>query len=177
MRIYLDIKNNTNYRTCDLRKLFIECMKREGVNQCNLSVEKSKRHYVHGKARLNSIRVAMYLPKGSEKHKNSIARVFIHELGHNLGLRHKEMLPIWDIDCSWAEGFDLRTKEIKPKKQRDLVKERYEKTMGKVKEYETKLKRNKTLLKKWNKKLKYYEKKMDCKTGLGKKGDETREFT
>jgi hypothetical protein len=47
-----------------------------------------------------------------------------------------------------------------PKPPRDLRKERYEKTLFKIKELESKVKRYQNLLKRWKKKQKYYEKKL-----------------
>lgn len=41
----------------------------------------------------------------------SFAKVLTHEFGHNMGLLHGEMLPIEEIDCSWAKDFLVRQKD------------------------------------------------------------------
>jgi len=174
----LALKNNTRYRTQDLRKLFLECMRREGMQRARVTVNYSKRGRVHGRAWFNTILSEMFLPKSFTKwvegkgyvreqikeftpeQVEDIAQVFRHELGHNLGLKHEDMVCCWHIDCSWARGFVVRLKEQKPAKRRDLVQERYLKAVRKVKEFECKVKRSKTLLDKWSRKVSYYEKKL-----------------
>lgn len=176
-KIKLRVKNETDYRTSDIRKLFIECMKQEGVVSCFVKV-KSTSGRTHGTALLNSHWVTMYLPdtlvryhSGSGKTSRvkyaelkddeaiSVAQVFRHELGHNLGLRHDDMVALWKIDCDWASQYTIRRKKPPKKKSRDVVKERHEKALKKVKHYTSKVKLYTTLLKKWKKKLAYYEKK------------------
>lgn len=174
----LTIENKTNYKTKDLRKLFLECMKREGVQNCYVKVKYSRKSYINGYAWYNSYNVVMFFRKtkifhiagsnGTEYKRREIteltpeeivrtSQVFIHELGHNRGLRHDEMVSSFNMDCSWTNEFQIRTNEKKPKPKRNLKQERYEHSQKKVKQLTTKLKRNQTLLKKWKKKVRYYE--------------------
>jgi len=60
----LALKNNTRYRTQDLRKLFLECMRREGMQRARVTVNYSKRGRVHGRAWFNTILSEMFLPNG-----------------------------------------------------------------------------------------------------------------
>lgn len=155
----LKIKNETDYETRDLRKIFLECMKREGVQRCNLTVRYSRCDLVHGSAYYNSTRVNMFLPK---KNPNIIgtAQVFIHELGHNRGLKHREMVELSKIDCSWIMGFKIDKKIPKDLKKipKDLKKERHEHAKKKLKQLTSRLKLMQTLIKKWQRKVRYYEK-------------------
>jgi len=86
------------------------------------------------------------------------SHVLQHELDHNRGLRHSEMVACRTIDCNWAKAFEVKRKQDKPKPVRDLKKERHEHALKKVKEFETKKRRTETLLKKWKRKVRYYEK-------------------
>lgn len=194
MKVNLKVFNQTDYRTSDLKKLFKECMKKEGVNKCQVFVEygKSKKdgrymHFdekkkksvsqIHARARLNGFTVWVYFPKYGYDCFNrwevkdkfvikefepyylvEVAQIFSHELHHNLGLNHKDMID-WDkINCDWAKSFVIRKKEVKEKPKKDLKFARYEKAVAKVQDYESKLRRIKNLLKKWQNKAKYYEK-------------------
>ena len=39
----------------------------------------------------------------------SFAQVLTHEFGHNMGLRHREMCKVSEIDCDWANEFQVRS--------------------------------------------------------------------
>jgi len=181
----LKITNNTHFQTKDLKKVMKECMKHEGINKCGCAVNYSKSGRIHGYAYLNSTTVIMFIPKtklvaiaGSDgttvqRRENftftqgaveRFAQIFTHELHHNLGLHHKEMKPSWKINCEWAKGYPIFIKEDKPKPKRNLKKERYEKALTKVKQYQTRLKKTNTILKKWQKKVRYYENGMETES-------------
>ena len=166
MRLKLKVKNHTQWDTKDIRKLFLECMRREGATCCFVNVVYKVRRWntsnMSGRATVNGYTVKMLIPRGDKLSMDDImwiARVFIHELGHNKGLLHEDMVSTHDIDCDWAKPYKIRKKEPKPKPKRNLKQERYEKAKAKVRQYQTKVKRDINLLKKWEKKAKYYEKK------------------
>jgi len=89
----------------------------------------------------------------------TIAQVFAHEVDHILGVwKHKNMIA-WDkIDVGYTKGMTIRKIQPKPKKQRDLIIERYAKAITQTTAYAAKIKRYKNLLKKWDNRRKRYEK-------------------
>lgn len=133
---------------------------------------------VHGYAWVNNYSVIMFLPDKSyacgndgsivlqpvqefgQELVDNFGQILIHELGHNRGLRHKDMrVDYHNFDVGYLKGMTIRRKLAKPKHIRNLVQERYEKSLAKVREFETKKKRTDNLLKKWKKKVKYYQNK------------------
>jgi len=156
----MKIINKTQYDTRYLRSLFIQCEKHEGTNYKYREVEvlKSKRTRVHGKAWYNSRYVTIYLPNNASVH--SIARVYIHEVGHNIGLRHKDMAYIGNIDITWLHDEIAPLKKPKTSKPKpNIVEVRANHAQTKLDEWEKKLARAKTFVKKYRKKVKYYQKK------------------
>jgi hypothetical protein len=178
----MKIDNQTVYSTRHLRKIFIACEKNEGTNYKNRHVKviyTKSGVATRGYAWYNSNRVVMKLPKPLKEHdyKNSacihrVAKVYIHEVGHNLNLRHKEMMKWWDIPVDFLEEGDVEFKleallpkkeavkiSKKPKKTRAELNE--EKARNKLAEWEKKLSRAKTFVKKYKTKVKYYDKKKE----------------
>ena len=158
----LKIENNTELYTSDLRRIFRKCMEQEGVNFCTAIIHPTNSQYIHGKAYLNGTRVWMYLPEGTPKRIDELAQVFIHELHHCLGLKHREMIKLQLIDVSAVAGFKVRKQQRKElvKPEKGLQQKRYEKAMRMRNKYQEELKRKEALLKKWDKKVKYYERVM-----------------
>jgi len=157
----MKITNKTNYDTNFLRKLFIAIEKHDGTNHKYREVEilKTSRKCVHGKAWYNSRYVNMYLP--NDVTSQQIARVYIHEVGHNLGLTHVEMVAIGSIDVSWLPDEMVPLKKPKLEKPKpNIIEVRTAKAQKKLKEWTRKEKRAKTFVKKYRQKVKYYEKKM-----------------
>jgi hypothetical protein len=106
-----------------------------------------------------------YLVSGEQSNPNDtkrdIASVIMHELMHCQGHNHWKINKLEKkYDYSFVDTFDFIPKLMNTKivAKRDLKKERYEKAIKMVKVYQTKLKRDTTLLKKWQRKVKYYEK-------------------
>jgi len=162
MKVRLKIENHTDYYTSDLRRLFRKCMEQEGVTNCKVIVRNSQAqtNYVHGEARVNGVHVWMFLPEDADKKIDSVAQVFIHELHHNLGLQHREMIELQLIDVSYVAGMKLRKRvpQVNQKPEKSLQEKRYEKALKMKEKYEKQIKQKQALLKKWNKKVKYYEK-------------------
>lgn len=165
--IEMKIKNSTEYRTKELRKIFQYCLNRTGQVGENLIVD------VMPKGR-NKCRLGYaYYGKGDFGRRNLITvfmprviyntvelvNVFLHELAHTRGIRHKEML---EPDVQAEELYDVLPlaifpKEVKEKPVLSLVEKRHQKALKMQNKYEMLVKTHKKLLAKWTKKVKYYE--------------------
>ena len=100
--------------------------------------------------------------------RRRLAYVFIHEMYHCAGIRHNEMRGGYfhggERDgyerMSWADGYEIRRQEIKPKptaQEKREAKLTHARKM--LRKHETDLKRKQNLVKKWRKKVKYHEKR------------------
>lgn len=161
----MKIKNRTNYDTQYLRRLFIACEKHEGTNHRYREVEVLNKRGggVSGRAWVNSRYVNMYLPigrgPGFKPKSHSVARVYIHEVSHNLGLRHKDMASISSIDVSWLADEPIPKKPKPPKPKPNVVEVRAIRAQAKLDEWQKKLIRAKTFVKKYQRKVRYYQRK------------------
>jgi hypothetical protein len=166
----MKIDNQTVYSTRHLRKIFIACEKNEGTNHKfrNVKVIYGRSARVRGYAWYNSNSVVMKLPKPKEVKDigwihatiHNLARVYIHEVGHNLNLHHAEMMNWWDMDIDFLEEGEVQTQ--KPKKS--AAEKNEEKARLKLDEWTKKMKRAENLVKKYKKKVKYYDKKKEMVT-------------
>lgn len=177
----LILKNHTEWQTKDLRKLIIANLKESGlINQFKsrtviLSNQTKRRFNFQGSnAMLGMGWIQMCIPKqffvkavgidgtlqSREVEFDSVgfSKVFQHELQHNQGLRHKDMLDWQKFDCSWANQFQVRKyqsqsfdKPIVSLKQKRLLA-----AESKVAKLEKLINAKQILLKKWQKKLTYY---------------------
>ena len=185
----LKMHNKTEWSGRELRKLFLAALKAEGAGNAkrcyNIHVEyRTSPCYtlgVTGMARLDGSTIWMYLPtparlashlypssaepcyETKDKFVKQVAKVFVHELGHNLGLKHKEMVRVSSIDVSWSAGMVLTHKRPAPKVKKDLQVVRSENAKRHLAEHEKKLKREQGLVRKWRKKVRYYEKALNKK--------------
>lgn len=176
----MKINNKTKYDTRFLRKIFTACEKHifatylvHGESKhrhVTIKTHKKGTSTVGGYAWYNSWSVVITLPPpistlyGNTKRENTInarrvAQVYLHEIGHNIGLKHKQMKPSTKINVDWLpdEIVPLKSEKIKPKI--DIVEIRAKKTQAKLSEWQRKLKRAKTYVKKYQAKVKYYERK------------------
>lgn len=185
-------RNTTPYDTAYLRRLFTECERREGTmprigdRQVRVKVRSAATWRVYGDkialpvagwAWYNSRSLAMRLPvlaqfcrariaaEGKTPYVSAreCAQVYIHEVGHNQGLRHKDMMDHERIDVSWwpDEALPLKPAAVKP--PRDLPAERARKleyAQERVKATETRIKRLTTCLRKWRRKVAYYQRQL-----------------
>lgn len=161
----LKITNETDYRTSDLRRFLTIGFREEGVN---LKEEWGRyvikfyrpRGSLAGQAQYNIrwMRLALRDSEGelSPNQITRLAQVFVHELGHNRGEKHRDMVSSGTLPVPWAEGLRIRKKVVKPKPKRDIVAERAEHAAKMLRQHETKLRREEKLVKKWAQKVKYY---------------------
>ncbi len=160
----MKVINNTNYDTRYLRSLFIKCEKHEGTNYKYRQVtikSNSSTWRIGGYAWYNSGSIVIKLPK-KEANIRRIAQVYIHEVGHNLGLHHKDMPFSNAIDVSWLP-LDVNAPFKKSEAQKpkpNIIEVRATKAQKKLDEWTKKMSRAKTFVKKYRTKVKYYEKKM-----------------
>lgn len=162
----MKVKNHTKYDTQFLRHLFIACEKHEGTNYRYREVEVLNKRGggVSGRAWVHSRHVNMYLPSGRgpghSLKSHSIAQVYIHEVGHNLGLRHKDMGSVSSINVSWLADEPVPAKKPKPPKAKpNIVEVRAIHAQDMLDKWQKKMNRAKTFVKKYQRKVRYYQKK------------------
>ena len=157
----MKITNKTRYDGRYLRKLFLECERREGTTgRRDVQIIEIKGQNVYGRASLYRPWVLMKLPKNHDVSARTVAQVYIHEVGHNQSLRHKEMMKWWKIDVSWwpDENVPLKTQKEKPK--RDLVLERSKKALAQFEKWDKIYRRAIKKRGHYKQKVNYYHKKL-----------------
>ena len=85
------------------------------------------------------------------------AQVLTHEIHHNMGLGHENMVSIGKLDTDYVDGMIVLPKTEKPKV--NLVEERSIHAEAMLKRSKTRLKRAKTIRDRWQAKVNYYNKK------------------
>lgn len=175
MRIEID--NKTWFNSSDIRQIVKAALKAEGIDRRTylVQVRYSRRSgEIGGLGWYHLNRIKMTVPKYqwtenllwqfTPDRVKTFAQVMVHEFGHNLGLRHKEMCGVSDIDVSWCEGMQIRISDP-PKKEtsEERSAKREAKARVKVQELEREIKRKQNLLKKWKTKVRYYDKKKAAK--------------
>ncbi len=174
----MKIDNKTIYSTKHLKKIFIACEKNEGTDYKNRHIEirYTRNCDVNGFAWYNSNKVVMRLPRPrhgkSQAYIHKVSRVYIHEVGHNLNLKHKEMMKWWDIPIDFLKEGEVELKPVASKPKKEAVEKtkkvkksaavvNEEKARNKLAEWEKKMSRAKTFVKKYQKKVKYYDRKKE----------------
>lgn len=182
----MKIVNSTDYRTADLKKLFLAACRevRTGSRiRKRLQVVVVKHNRLKSKANYwgswAKIVIHDWMLKEPQYLSRIIAWVACHEFLHSKGIHHRRMgaryaffYRGWDYKnekMAWADNYPLRLKETKPKEKPDLQMRRYEKTLGKVKEYTQKVKRYQNLLKKYQASQRRYEKVLMAAAKLPKR--------
>lgn len=155
----MKVTNKTEFRTDDLRKIFKAGLIAEGAEYKRywITVRKSRKH-ITGSTWYTSHNISINLPSDAGERLRYLAQVFVHEIGHTLGLRHSEMTHYYTIKIPWLNGMVLRKKTVKVKPKEDLRTKRYQHALKMFKSHKSNLKREENLVKKWGRKVKYYEK-------------------
>lgn len=179
----MKVKNETKYDTKYLRRLFLACEKHifqiylvHGEKKYRqVTVKTHKTFWIGGYAWYNSISIVIKLPPpasirlGHITRENTVsacrlAQVYLHEVGHNLGKKHKEMGHSSDINVDWWPDENVPLKQVIEKPKPNLVEARANKAQKKLDEHLKKFNREKNLVKKYQQKVRYYEKKMAAST-------------
>ena len=174
-------ENKTKWSTRQLRALMTEICRASGLDEPSLVIfENSRNVCFHGLASLYSRWIKISIPRepmrwvaGSDGRTHVIpqeslsgkdmADLIVHELRHNTGLRHKDMLDnTGGMDLSKAEGMVIEKAGEKPKPtMEDIKKKRYERTLERIGYNERLVKRAGNRLKKLYKRKRYYEKQTE----------------
>lgn len=154
----MKVINHTDYETKDLKAIFVRACKEEGTDTDREVTIVYGKKWISGVATLSGTYVKMRLPKNRNKFsRKSLAQVFIHEIGHNLGLLHSDMVNHRQIPVDWVYEYPLRKAQLKEKPVRNLKQERYDHAKKTLETKEKIAKRLTNQIKKWKKKIKYYE--------------------
>ena len=166
------IKNKTHWDGRALRKLCIKAIKNKGSHKTHwITIDYNKSLRYRGKAVIYGSDIWMYVPRPTRSWKWNVprtlgfdpvrfCRVLEHEIDHNLGLRHKDMImDISMLNCDYAKDVYVSARIKQPKAKPDLVMQRYQRAVANLKTARTRYKRATTLLKKWESKVRYYKKK------------------
>ena len=158
------LNNETHFSGRDLRKLFNAGFIARGVDgdrrrRYTVKVNYAKQHRSpSGCAWLSTPSLVVHIPKpGCDI--TALAQVFVHELDHTLGLRHREMAHCWTMPVEWSEGFSLGIVQPKQKPKVPVVEQRAAKARMLLAKHEKKLATEKRLVAKYRVKVRYYDKK------------------
>lgn len=188
--------NKTNWNTRDLRRL-VEVGLREEVGEFHeywveiYSMTAGRRYTGHGTyhacwmdigAPLDHIETGdgstAYLEVMPSKDVIRMARTLAHEVQHNKGERHNEMVGSFELPVPWIHkmleaGFQVRRKPVKEKPKPDLQMKRYQHAYKMLVEHEKKLNRERKLIAKWRQKVRYYERVLAAKQANQKSAAES----
>lgn len=174
----LVLTNKTDWRSDDLRKIIIAGLKHEGVwtprGHYYVRVTYGRRGpcSTGGYGYYHRPEFSLHPPKRSDVEEMSpsmvidLARVIMHEVGHNKGMMHDEMAALRDLDTTWCSGMRVRRRVPRRVTTDERVEARANKVNAKIEEIESKLElmkaREKRLRKRlthWRRKQRYYTKR------------------
>lgn len=168
--------NKTKWNTRDLRKLTLAILKHSGQSKPEsltiiprnryggLATIRAYKNWIRMYV-LNPIRQGYSGDCGSVVYKDipfdtkRYSQVLIHEVGHNEGLRHREMISSHVIDIPDSIlNMPIREKIMKVVEnvKRDIKQVRHNHAIKMLQRSKSKLKRYEKLVNKWEKKVKYY---------------------
>ena len=136
----MKVINDTGWDTRDLRKLFYRGLQNEGVNPqpYRITVRMARGTRVTGFGNYTRPCICLFIPKVlvalNEEAEDipmpqplveELCQIFIHEVGHTQGLRHREMMAIEDIDVSkWTDAMKFTVRRSQCRKRRRKQKSR-----------------------------------------------------
>ncbi len=166
----MKIKNETQYDTRYLRRLFMACEKYaifwkmcgpHSHKSRSIRVIKCKGQNVHGLAWYRTHSLVMKLPINPSKpiSARKVAGVYIHEVEHNSGKHHREMADWWKrpIDFWPDEAVPMKVQKAKPKIS--AAAKRETQARKNLAAWQVKLARAKSFERKWRTKVRYYDRK------------------
>ena len=174
-RSALVLRNSTPYRTDDLRRLVLACLRAMGASEARrVEFFPAKRSSSRGwgeygdEARGEGYLVRVPVDRDDPNRSSygyRTAAVLAHEVAHTLGLRHGEMSDELrycrsSLSLPWAEGIVVRRK-AEPAKPTlsDRVAEREETARKKVAEWTRRLALARTKVRLWKRKVAYYDRR------------------
>jgi len=158
----LVIKNETRYSTRDLRRFFTAGLRHLGAQEGRtITVVYHRRGWQWAGTHASywpGTHIKMTLPKiPAQLSLLDMARIFEHEVGHTLGLRHREM-PSWStLTPTWHEGLTIRYKAPAPRVVVPVAERREVRARAHLVRLEKQLVRTQRLLRKWRGKVRYYD--------------------
>ena len=175
----MKIRNHSRWRTRDLKKLTTAVAKYAGLSLPHRLFVRHGRNLgcdnVSGYATYDHSHVCMTVPFLTHSEYYDIpdriltrdvvfpveryAQVLIHELGHNHGLKHREMMRSSMIEIPESIlKLSVNASAVKPRRSvDDRKRERHVHALKMLKSWSSRLKRAETLVRKWRKKVRYYE--------------------
>jgi len=182
----MKITNQTHYQTRDLRKVLTRALKAVGCKGTHLTVTfvYAQRHgYVTGNASLGRLfsgkilegrRMRLRLPFVEQTLRlEDLCWVAMHEAQHIIGIEHRDMTSAMRSTHkqplpAWAEGLEVRIKEVRPRKPRqqrlaEVVDLRAKRAQSNLDKWLKTEKHATVMRKKWAKKVKYYENRTAAK--------------
>ena len=168
----LRLKNDTTFRTDDLKLLVRYALRERGVADRLywVRVHWNRRRWTAiggwGSYHVPHFRLTIpYWMRGRDLAPEEIellCKVALHEIDHTLGLRHGEMICMWrEMPVpAWAAGLVVRLKVATEKKPKEpLTVRRAEHVAKMLERAERRLKIAQTVAKRWRVKQRYYERK------------------
>jgi len=165
----MKLENKTKYRADDLRRFFMAGIKAagaEGVTQI-VTAKPTKKHH-SGLAACPGRWIRIWLPPPGKLNLATLARVFEHEVTHNLGVHHGDMDPSTKHCASltggelpeWAKGLEIRLDETPPPiTMGERIAGRADHALKMMERWIRKRDTAIRQTKKWTKKVVYYDRK------------------
>lgn len=167
----MKLDNATHYSGVDLRRLIRAALVHEGVNPKRYRVEVCYRHgrtnrgFVGGLGSYVSPWLRLKVPKVDGDMPPSmvreVAQVVAHEVAHNRGLRHREMICDHRYDLGWIDTakvpFVIRRRAARVAERPPLQQVRAERATSKLSEWERRAKVAAAKVKHYRAKVRYYE--------------------
>jgi len=113
--------NKTPFRGDDLRRFTLAAIRARGAEGAVKMIEYriSPSHRATGLTYCEESRIIMNFPRGYnarayEDDLTEVAQILIHEIDHVLGLDHKDMRRLDDLEVPWIQGVRLRRRKNVP---------------------------------------------------------------